>query len=813
MTEPIFVLPIDDAKDDRKYILKYIDMAHQILYESENIEGEGALNDIMHFIFIRLLEGKLSKNEEDGKIDLLNKDYYQNIGFEDEKLDEYFKYFDLKNVSNEELTTIRSKDNLDVIKILGKLFHYHPVMKQIYDEFNFINAEKSGTIQNLLNDCILNLDMKKFYNQPDAIGIIYEHFISGYTKMSSKLGQYFTPRKMMNLVLEFIKPNITKKIKKMDEFKVADLCSGTAGWLVLFYNMFKEKYADKIQLICGEVKASTFQIGLMNIISTINKMPYKAIRENCLTHIDDEQYDLILTNPPFRTDFKFNNINDNFKNDKYNKNDIGEIFKLKSNKPIVQFLELYIYKLKENGTCLIVLPFGELFFGKMMKKVRKYLIENIDIKYIIEFESGIFTHTGIKTCVMIFNKSKGTKEITFLKTDKECTKLFEVVKVSEFDENYSLYYRNYIKEENKMSDKFESIEFGKVFELEKSKIQSSEIKEDKNGLGIFISKATNESDWKKIDIKDCNLSGENLFISEQINGGEKNNILVKYFNGHCASSEYFLRLIVKDKYKKKINFKFYYYYFENLKEHLTKLFMRGPCYKHLDIENFNKMNIPLPSIEKQNEIVKQLNILNDGIDKSKELIKNYDETIKIYVNTEIDHMIEKTKIIKLKDLCNIKYGSSKIPTKKEGMVEKYPLYAGGEKSKRNISEFNVDKNTILIARSGSSGYVNITTEKSFVANYCFIVKNIDKKYETNYLYYKLKSIENKIKKMAVGSSQPNLNIDDLKNIDIELVSKEFQTDIIKKCDKLKELIKSINEQSKFNKKAMIRIMDVFNLTE
>jgi len=811
MTEPIFELPINDAKDDRKYILKYIDMAHQILYESENIEGEGALNDIMHFIFIRLLEGKLSKDEEDGKIDLLNKKYYQNIGFEDKNLDEYFKYFDLENVSNEELTTIRSKDNLDVIKILGKLFHYHPVMKQIYDEFNFINAEKPGTIQNLLNDCILKIDMEKFYNQPDAIGIIYEHFISGYTKLGSKLGQYFTPRKMMNLVLGFIKPDITKKIKKIEEFKVADLCSGTAGWLVLFYNMFKEKYADKIQLICGEVKASTFQIGLMNIISTINKMPYKAIRENCLTHIDDEQYDLILTNPPFRTDFKFKNIDDNFKNDQYNEIDIGEIFKLKSNKPIVQFLELYIYKLKEKGTCLIVLPFGELFFGKMMKKVRKYLIKNIDIKYIIEFESGIFTHTGIKTCVMIFNKSKGTKEITFLKADKECTKLFEIVKVSEFDENYSLYYRNYIEEEIKVSDEFESIKFGKVFELEKGKIQSSKVEEDKDGI-VFVTGA-NENNWKTIKLNDkyILIDGENTFISENGNGDKRP---IKYYKGTCYYSNLMSRLVVKDEFKNKINIKFYYYYLKHIQKFIEEHYQVGSCNKKLDIDNFNKMNIPLPSIEEQNKIVKQLDVLNDGIDNSNKLIKNYEESINIYVNTEIDNIIEKTKIIKLKDLCNIKYGSSKIPTKKEGMEkEKYPLYAGGEKSKRNSSEFNVDKNTILIARSGSSGSVNITTEKSFVANYCFIVENIDKKYETNYLYYKLKSIENKIKKMAVGSTQPNLNIDDLKNIDIETVSKEFQTNIIKKCDKIKELIKSINEQSEFNKKIIIEIINVFNLTE
>ena len=46
-------------------------------------------------------------------------------------------------------------------------------------------------------------------------------------------------------------------------------------------------------------------------------------------------------------------------------------------------MELNLYKLKENGMCIIVLPYGDLFSGKSSKNVRKYFMENTNITEII----------------------------------------------------------------------------------------------------------------------------------------------------------------------------------------------------------------------------------------------------------------------------------------------------------------------------------------------------------------------------------------------------------------------------------------------
>ena len=96
----LFELDKQDNKiksEAKKNILKMIDKCHNYLYNSENIEGEDALNDIMNFLFIKSIQPIISDKEENGKIDLLNKKYYEHL-YDDKQLTEIFSYF--QNLSN-----------------------------------------------------------------------------------------------------------------------------------------------------------------------------------------------------------------------------------------------------------------------------------------------------------------------------------------------------------------------------------------------------------------------------------------------------------------------------------------------------------------------------------------------------------------------------------------------------------------------------------------------------------------------------------------------------------------------------------------
>ena len=86
---------------------------------------------------------------------------------------------------------------------------------------------------------------------------------------------------------------------------------------------------------------------------------------------------------------------------------------LKDNKSIVQFMELVLYKLKDNGICIVIMPYGEFFSGssKSSVNVRKYFMDNLNITDIINFPGGVFSHTNVETSAIIFKKSGKTEKI------------------------------------------------------------------------------------------------------------------------------------------------------------------------------------------------------------------------------------------------------------------------------------------------------------------------------------------------------------------------------------------------------------------
>ena len=519
----------------KKNILKMIDKGHNYLYNSENIEGEDALNDIMNFLFIKSIQPIISDKEEDGKIDLLNKKYYKNL-YDDKELTEILGYFqNLSNLSKKELNVIRNlNEDTDAIRQMGDILKNHPITKQIFTENNFIKAKKAPTIQLLLNEVIIPLNIKEIEQNEDVIGEIYEHIINGYVKKGSKLGQFFTPRKLMKLIFNYKEDRVNEiiqKLEKKEKIKFYDSCMGTGGWLVTGYNLFKEKYSDRILLSGGEVKSTTFQYGLMNLILTLKKFPYDVKCESSLTHINNNKHHFVLTNPPFQTDKKFDQIKENFKSDEFtkaNKIKLDDVYDLKDNSPPIQFLELDYYKLEDDGLCIIILPYGEFFFSSIYINERKHFMKQMNITDIILFQSGIFTHAGVKTCALIFEKDKkGTKNINFIQANKGCNILTKITSVTindiEKQINNSWYHRDYIEDEYIENIKLKLlninwISFNELFTLEKGIIQSTKVEEEEDGIALMITQSQDVNDYKKIS--KYKLDGSNLFIGN-IDSGKK----------------------------------------------------------------------------------------------------------------------------------------------------------------------------------------------------------------------------------------------------------------------------------------------------
>ena len=643
----------DNSKDNKLHsVLRIIDKAHNILYQAESIVGQKALSVIMSFLFIKLIQPYLSVNKEVGKIDLLNKTYYSER-FDDETLDKILGYFkDLKTLTKQSSKEIRDDSNIDAIKQMGEILKRHPITKMIYTEANFVKVREASTIQTLLNT-LDEIKFKDFEENEDVIGEIYEHMLNKYVKTDSKeLGQFFTPRKLMKIILEYKKDNIIDLFKKLKgNISICDPCMGTGGWLVSSFNEFNKQFKNRINIAGGEVEPETFQYGIMNIILTQHKFPDDIKCNSSLTCVNKNKHNLITTNPPFNSNkqIKFDKLKENFTNDKItqdNKLNIADIYTLQKDDPPIQFLELDLYKLEENGMCIIVLPYGEFFSGKPFAQTRKHFMKNINITDII-IVPNIFTHTDIKTCVLIFEKNKsGTKNIKFSKINEECTEITTITSAKIDDINKeplnSWYHTDYLHDRliydlSLRMPQYDWIPCIDIFTLVKGKIESNKVDEDENGI-TFVTGAKDESFKKIVKQKESYLNGENVFISPNGNGNKRP---VKYFNGECNFSNLLAVLNIKKEYINKINKKYLYYFLKYLQEHIENNYQKGSCNQSLDIKNFNRLKLLIPDIDIQNKIIAKL----DSSQLKIKYLRLLADNIKKDIQTNIDFMDEIDEIL------------------------------------------------------------------------------------------------------------------------------------------------------------------------
>ena len=221
------------------------------------------------------------------------------------------------------------------------------------------------------------------------------------------------------------------------------------------------------------------------------------------------------------------------------------------------------------------------------------------------------------------------KLITKLDSSNDKVKYMKLI-VDSMKQDIETFFELTIEIENKKSET-KWIEFGEVFTLEKGKLQSSKVEEDEEGTGVFINCSLYDN-YKKIS--KYSLSGENLFISTTMpNGKDGGYIVLKYYNGDCDYSDLMSRLIFDDKYKNKINIKYTYHFLNSIKKHIETVYEKGSCNKSLDLKNFNRMKIQIPSIKQQNKCIEKIN-------EMEEIIKRWENDVDNILNNGSNKFLE-----------------------------------------------------------------------------------------------------------------------------------------------------------------------------
>lgn len=257
----------------------------------------------------------------------------------------------------------------------------------------------------------------------DTQGDLYEYLLSEITS-AGKLGQFRTPRHIIQLICELVDPKLGDTI--------CDPACGTGGFLLGAYQHILTQYTSKEHQKTDEngltrgligdkltderqwsqLKEKTFygydmddsmvRIGLMNLMMHGISIPNINQQDTLSKRYDEDNfYDVVMANPPFKGSI--------------DKADINESLSLPTTKTELLFINRIIKSLKIGGRAGVIVPDGVLFGSSNAHKMaRKMLINDCELQGVISLPTGVFKpYAGVRTAILVFVKGGETEKVWF----------------------------------------------------------------------------------------------------------------------------------------------------------------------------------------------------------------------------------------------------------------------------------------------------------------------------------------------------------------------------------------------------------------
>jgi len=252
-----------------------------------------------------------------------------------------------------------------------------------------------------------NSDLEK----EDIFGDAYEYLLEQFADLTlTKSGEFFTPREVVKLLINIIKPT--------EGMKICDPTVGSGGMLILS-KRYIQKHGGNPNNITLEGQESNYgNLAMCKMNMVLHGMvDFKIEFGDILSDpklVEDhslKKYDRVLANFPFSMDW------DNSKADKdpYDRFRYG-IAPAKDRADFAFILHM-LTSLNDKGQAAIICSQGVLFRSGEEEKIRKNMIlgdKKKDllgdvIEAVIALPSSLFWNTSIPACILVLNKDKPAK--------------------------------------------------------------------------------------------------------------------------------------------------------------------------------------------------------------------------------------------------------------------------------------------------------------------------------------------------------------------------------------------------------------------
>ena len=287
----------------------------------------------------------------------------------------------------------------------------------------------------------------------DAKGVAFQSFMGEFFR--GDFGQFFTPNPIVEFIVNSI--NIDK------DWKVLDTSCGSGGFLLHALKAIRDEaneiYGEDVEsaswkdywhefaekhLFGIEINEQISRVAKMNMIihddGHTNIITNDGLKNNKTLEIEnrnlkfqDGPFDLIMTNPPFGSTIKADEVNYYKEYELFEKNlgitEIKERIADDNNKKKwrtsqsteILFLErCYKYLNEENGYLAIVVPDG-ILTNSTSQYVRDWLVEKFRILAVVSLPQHTFSHVkaGVKSSILFLKKHPKVVTQKFEKTLKD----------------------------------------------------------------------------------------------------------------------------------------------------------------------------------------------------------------------------------------------------------------------------------------------------------------------------------------------------------------------------------------------------------
>lgn len=406
---------------DQSSMNSYIKSICDIMRRDKTKGAMQYIPELTWMMFLRILDEK--EQEEEMQCEAVGKSFTPSLKAP-------YRWRDWGSPEGKKRTDIQEKgklgDFLDFVnndlipqmKSFEKNPHASIKQKIISQIFRKIEKTQLASERNLL-DVLDRIEHLTSENIDDThqfpLSQIYEGLLLKMGEKGNDGGQFFTPREVIRAMVRTIAPKI--KVHGRDA-TYYDPCCGTGGFLAetFVYLMNQEPTATEIDYLKHNAlwgiddNDDAFPIALANLALHGIDFPHIGLKNTLsgrLTYVElfqgaPSQFDYILTNPPFGGK---------------EGEDAKTAFAYKTGSTQVLFLQHIIDKLKEGGTCAMVIDEGVLFRTNETSFVqtKRKLLEECDLWCIISLPQNVFVNAGagVKTNLLFFTKGKQTKNIWY----------------------------------------------------------------------------------------------------------------------------------------------------------------------------------------------------------------------------------------------------------------------------------------------------------------------------------------------------------------------------------------------------------------